>query len=261
MAVFFKRKKKVEEKVDNKIVYLKAKDLREHFKVTSKQLHEVLGLLKWAIKSGEKGWKATKLGIEKGAKKGVYMGVDYIHWNPAIKSNFELINAIKGLKESTKTKVAVKKETKSIHSQVTNAKKEEIIKPKKMTTKEKKEKGDKYEEFIAIHYKTQGYTIAEHGKDNGVKDGGIDIIAKKGKEMLFIQCKNWDINGSKKIEAKDIKYTRQDASDYIEKNPVYEMYKHKVIYIMAENVLHRSAYYYIQEHHEKVEFKIIPMIG
>jgi hypothetical protein len=68
-------KKKQEE---NKTIYLKAKEIREHFEITSKQLHEILKLLKWATKSEDKGWIATKLGISKGAKDGVYMGVNYI---------------------------------------------------------------------------------------------------------------------------------------------------------------------------------------
>ena len=254
---FLKKKKKEEIKINNPTTYLKAKDLREHFKVTSKHLHEVLNLLKWITKADKKGWNSTSLGIKKGAKDGIYMGISYVHWKVDVINNLDLIYAIN---QSKNNQIVTNKNSNNIHPKINNQKKEEVLKPKRMSYKEKKEKGDKYEKFIAIHYKTQGYTIAEHGKDNGVKDGGIDIIAKKGKEILFIQCKNWDANGSKKVEAKDIKYTRQDATDYVEANPVYKMYKHKIIYIMAENVLHGSAYHYIQKYHEKVEFKIIPIM-
>lgn len=221
-----------------KIIYLKAKELREHFKITSKQLHEILELLKWATKSEDKGWKATKLGISKGAKDGVYMGVNYIRWDSKIKKDIGFINAVKGFKNSIKINT---KQTKIIHSN--------------------KEKGDEYEIFIAKHFREQGYTIAEHGIDNGVKDHGIDIIAKKDKDILFIQCKNWSVNHKIKVKDKEIKVTRQDVQDYKEKHPLYTMYKTKIIYIMSENVLHGSGYHYIQNNSDVIEFRIIPIVG
>jgi restriction system protein len=236
-------KKKQEE---NKTIYLKAKEIREHFEITSKQLHEILKLLKWATKSEDKGWIATKLGISKGAKDGVYMGVNYIHWDSKIKKDFGFINAVKGLKDSKKIKIEINKEN--------------IIKPKEMTNRDKKKKGDEYELFISKHFREQGYTISEHGIDNGVKDNGIDIIAKKDKDILFIQCKNWSSKSSNKVRDKEIKVTRQDVQDYKEKHPLYAMYKTKIIYIMSENVLHGSGYHYIQDNSEVLEFRIIPMI-
>lgn len=128
--------------------------------------------------------------------------------------------------------------------------------------KENKEKGDLYEKFISKHFKKQGYTIAEHGIDNGVKDNGIDIIAKKEKEILFIQCKNWSAKSNNKVRDKELKVTRQDVQDYMNKHPMYEMgdYNTKIIYIMSENVLHGSAYHYIKEHNDKIKFQIIPML-
>lgn len=245
-------------KIDDKIRYLKAKELKEYFNITSKQLHEVLRLLKWAKKSGEKGWKATSLGRHKGAKEGVYMGINYIHWDSKIKKNFQFINAIQGLKETNRIKNEVKE--KSIHTTIINTEAKNISKSKRMTNKEKKEKGDIYEAFIATHYRAQGYTISEHGKDNGKKDNGIDLIAKKGKEILFMQCKNWSLNSGNKVRDKEIKVTRQDVQDYEEKHPLYEMYKTKIIYIMSENILHGSGYHYIQDNSELLEFRIIPMI-
>ena len=239
---FFKKKKKVIK--EEKTIYIKTKDLMEHFKVNSKQLHEVLGLLKWAVPSTEKGWKTTELGINKGAKEGIYMGVNYIHWDTKIKDDSELVNAIKGLKSREVPKP-----------------KKETSKPKKMTNREKKEKGDIYELFICKHYEEQGYTISKHGLDNGVKDGGIDIIAKKNKDLLFIQCKNWSASSTTKVRDKEIKVTRQDVQDYRERNPLYDMYNVKILYVMSENVLHGSAYHYIQANSENVEFRIIPMLG
>ena len=219
---FFK-KKKVE-----KIEYLKAKDLREEYKITSQKLHEALELLNWVSKSEKRGWITTKLGVTKGAVQRQHMGTDYVIWNTKVKNNFELINTVKRLKVT-----------------------------QKMTNKEK---GDLYEKFIATHYRVQGYTIAEHGKDNGVKDGGIDIIAKKGKEMLFIQCKNWSAESTRKIKSEDMKIARQNVQDYKSKNPLYDMYSMKILYVISENVLHGSAYHYLQENSELMEFRIIPIV-
>ena len=70
----------------------------------------------------------------------------------------------------------------SIHKEETETINEsEII--KKSSYQVNKEKGDMYEKYIADYYREQGYTISEHGQDNGRKDKGIDVIAKKEKEI------------------------------------------------------------------------------
>lgn len=236
---FFKRKKQ------EKIEYIKASDIAEHFQITAKKLNEIFELLKCSTRE-DKNWIATELGKSMGAKQINFRGTKSIHWDSEIKNNAELINAIKAFKDSEKVEVS---------------KNDEPIKTnERMTNKEKKEKGDLYEEFISNHFRTQGYTIAEHGKDNGVKDHGIDIIAKKGREVLFIQCKNWSANSSRKVKSDDMKIARQNIQDYKTKNPIYEMYDMKILYIISENVLHGSAYHYVQENSEIIEFRIIPII-
>jgi len=130
-----------------------------------------------------------------------------------------------------------------------------------LTNKEKKQKGDEYEAFIANHLRQQGYTIAEHGKDNGVKDHGIDIIAKMNKNIYFIQCKNWSAKSSYKIRDKELKISRQDARDYMMKHPLYTLseYKMKLLYIVSEDIFHQSALHYAREHSDIVECKVMPM--
>ena len=85
---------------------------------------------------------------------------------------------------------------------------------------------------------------------------------KKDKEIYFIQCKNWSANSTYKIRDKEIKIARQDAQDYMRKNPLYVNagYKMKLLYIMAEDILHGSAYHYIQEYNDILDFQIIPMM-
>ena len=40
----------------------------------------------------------------------------------------------------------------------------------------------------------QGYKLIYNGAIEGLEDMGRDLIAKKGKELLVIQCKNWSNN-------------------------------------------------------------------
>ena len=252
-------------KKDNN-TYIKAEDIAKHFKISKKDLNEIFKLIKWAINSERKGIITTSKGIEQGSKVGTYMGVDYIHWDYKIKENKELIDAVEKFKYGKKESKTPKE--KPMHTKVVNEEKNDLSKEQvkskttRMTNKEKKEKGDKYEVFISQHFREQGYTIAEHGKDNGVKDHGIDIIAKKGKEVLFVQCKNWSASSTNKVRDKELKVTMQDVKDYMEKYPIYEMgnYITKIMYIMSEDVLHGSAHHYIKEKSEEMEFRIIPMI-
>lgn len=57
---------------------------------------------------------------------------------------------------------------------------------------EKKVKGDNYEKQVGSYFENQGYSVEYRGLIYGKKDGGIDLIAKKEKETLLIQCKAWD---------------------------------------------------------------------
>lgn len=232
--LFFKKKKKIE--------YIKVSDIAEHFQITARMLNEVFESLKWARKD-DKSWIVTEIGKSRGAEQINFKGTKSIHWNPEIKNDNELINAIKGFQH---TKPSTNNEQSNINQ--------------KMTYQAKKEKGDLYEAFISNHFRAQGYKIAEHGKENGVKDHGIDIIAKKGKEVLFIQCKNWSVTQSRRVKSDDMKIARQNVLDYKVKNPLYEMYDMKILYVLSENVLHGSAYHYVQENSHEIEFRIIPIM-
>lgn len=122
-----------------------------------------------------------------------------------------------------------------------------------------KEKGDLYEEFICNHFERQGYLTVPHGKNNGVKDDGIDIILKREKEMLFVQCKDWNIKNRYRIDSKEIQYTRMNVRDYINKNNVFNMYDWKILYVTSDNILHDSARHKIREYQNEIEHRIIPI--
>lgn len=48
-----------------------------------------------------------------------------------------------------------------------------------------------YERYVGYLYETKGYQVEFHGIFKGFEDLGRDLIVKKGKEIIVIQCKNW----------------------------------------------------------------------
>lgn len=121
----------------------------------------------------------------------------------------------------------------------------------------KKEKGDKYEAYIAEHYKKIGYLVIENGKEKGLKDGGIDLIAEKDNEVILIQCKDWNEKNSHQINHKDIKVLRSDASDFLVENTKYKNYKIKLRYTLSGNFIHISAKKYMEECKDDIDYEII----
>ena len=57
--------------------------------------------------------------------------------------------------------------------------------------KSKRHIGKIYERYVGYLYEQQGYEVDYVGISKGLEDLGRDIIAKKGKELIVIQCKNW----------------------------------------------------------------------
>ena len=135
--------------------------------------------------------------------------------------------------------------------------KKNFIESTKITYQDKKIRGDEYEVYIAEHYRKLGCHVIEHGKEQGVKDGGIDLIAKLGNEVILIQCKDWNENNSHKIDHKDIKVLRIDASDFLEKNPIYKNCEIKLRYTLSGNFLHKSAEKHMEECKEDISYEII----
>lgn len=131
---------------------------------------------------------------------------------------------------------------------------------KKTTYQEKIKKGAEYEEFISNIYRNKGYTVWEHGKEKGYKDLGIDIVAKKDKELILIQCKNWNENHRYKIRTKDIKALRTDGRDFIHKNKMFIGYDLKLIFTLSGEFIDNGAKRYIEEikkDGKKVDYEII----
>lgn len=133
----------------------------------------------------------------------------------------------------------------------------EIIEKSRYQTN--KEKGDMYEKYIADYYRKQGYTVSEHGQDNGRKDMGVDVIAKKDREILFIQCKNWNENN--KLKHNVIKEIRMNMIDFLNKHEIYKNMNYNVTkkIITPHYILDRSAEHYLKEINYDIKYKVIPI--
>lgn len=123
--------------------------------------------------------------------------------------------------------------------------------PKKKTTpKEKKQKGDEFEQKVGEHYEKQGYIVKFNGFDKGLEDGGIDLICINNDEILLVQCKNWKPDGTWKIRHTHVKAFHSDCIKYseemkLDRNKIrlkYAVPDKKVIHNSAVNIF-RDKYY------------------
>ncbi len=57
--------------------------------------------------------------------------------------------------------------------------------------KSKWEIGIEYERYVGYLYEQQGYRVEYSGALKKLEDMGRDLIARKGKEILVVQCKRW----------------------------------------------------------------------
>lgn len=77
--------------------------------------------------------------------------------------------------------------------------------------------GKIYERYVGYLYEERGYDIEYTGIFKGFEDLGRDIIAKKGNEIIVIQCKNW--SQFKTIHEKHIFQFFGTVFQYKDENP------------------------------------------
>ena len=120
--------------------------------------------------------------------------------------------------------------------------------------KENEKKGKDFELYVGKEYETLGYTVSYNGIGRKRKDEGIDIIAKNYQEILLIQCKNWK---SKKITHKELKEFIANCMIYKEKYLKNEKRNIKNIYITSNDILEKSAKYFINENKNIIQYETI----
>ncbi len=124
--------------------------------------------------------------------------------------------------------------------------------------KEIEKKGKDYEKFVGNHFEKLGYIVKFNGVEKGKKDNSIDLIAIKKDEIILIQCKNWKEDSKYKITHEKVKAFIGDTYKFIEKNPTYKDYKIKRLFVISNKILDKSAYYYIKENRDIIEYLLLP---
>ncbi|MBD3843710.1 MAG: restriction endonuclease [Campylobacterales bacterium] len=220
-----------------KRVVVNVTDLAKILNTTGKELNiafENIGFIerrgKWIL--------ATRKGESFGASQEYdhKRKIEYVMWDIEVQYSRELIQELEKMKNQA------------------NASQQ-----RKMSDEEKREKGAKYEAFVAEYFRKEGCYVWEKGKEEGRLDGGLDLVVKKEKSFYFVQCKNWE---TWKINDKDVKATRQDAREYLKRNPAFikllNGYEMKILYVTSKECLTAGAWRYIQENKEIVDYQVIP---
>ena len=161
------------------------------------------------------------------------------------KENFNFTAEIKKSKEKENVKKSeeIKKEPSC------KVKKEYTLEQKKayaLRMKEQKEKGKKFEEFVANHFKLDGYKTILNGIKRGKKDKGIDIVCTKDEELILIQCKNWKENSKYKIKHTHLKEFIGNCTVYVNDNNLLDK-RIKLKFITSNYVIDDSAKKYLEE--------------
>lgn len=236
------------------------KDIAVYFNTTQININKAFNILLYAEKKGN-WWILTKDGKEQGGiqKYNAKTKQKYIVWKEKILKDYELHQTIRLLLNNKK-----KTETNKWYEET---KEKEWInecqtKNKKTTYKEKIQKGKEYEEYVAKVYRSRGYHVSEYGKQMGKEDHGIDLIAKKEKHLVLIQCKNWNKSGKWKITHKDIKVFQTEARLFVEDKNILRQCLLDARYVISGNFIHTSALKHIEEIQKigkRVDYEIIEM--
>ena len=210
------------------------REIAKHFKTTQKNINIIFEELGW-IEIKEKWILSTIKGNFNGARQkyNAQTKMKYVLWEDDVLENEELVRKFKNTTQQKRT-----------------------------TQKEKINKGQEYEEYVAKVYRSRGYHVSEYGKQQGLLDHGIDLIAKKGKEIVLIQCKNWNENGKWEIKHKDIKAFQTDARTFVEDKPLLRSCLLTARYTISGDFIHQSAIKHIEEMQKlgkRVDYEIVKM--
>jgi len=113
-----------------------------------------------------------------------------------------------------------------------------------------------FKEYLEQRYQKLGYTLWKHQ----YKELDGDIIAKKGRELLFIRSIHSSKKESYRITLNDIKAFRVDVSDFIDSNPPFANYDSSLLLVLSDEILDNEAKAYIerlQAKDKKIDYKVI----
>jgi len=110
-----------------------------------------------------------------------------------------------------------------------------------------------YKNYVANIYKKQGYTVWEYSKDKKKDSSELNLVLKRGYNILLVQCRDDNSN----IAIDDIKRFQTTSFQFLVKNRIFENYNVKLRYTMAGLFLEENAYEYIKSNWEKIDYDII----
>lgn len=123
--------------------------------------------------------------------------------------------------------------------------------------KKKKKYGDDYEEFISNKYKNAEYKVELRGIKESFNDGGLDLIAKKNNTIILVQCKNWKMSNSYKINQKDLRAFVGDCFLYLKDKNLEDKKVSYHFIVSHDNILTKSAEIFLKEN-QFIKFKCVP---
>jgi hypothetical protein len=114
---------------------------------------------------------------------------------------------------------------------------------------------NEYKAFVAKHYEKQGYTTWEYAKDRGLESDRLDLVLKKSKNILLVECRNCSQN----IDMEQILYFEKQAEKFLEENQIFRNYTIKLRYTMSSLLLEEEAYSYIKSNSDRIDYDIVKL--
>ncbi|RUM70127.1 MAG: hypothetical protein DSZ07_03150 [Sulfurovum sp.] len=190
-------------------------DIAKYFDINKKELNKIFLELQWIKRKYFLWLVRTELGKEKGATK---ENREFL-WNREILGDKELILAVKT--------------SKNIEDATVNL--------------------DRYKWEVYKKYNKAEYTIWDYSKEKGSYDKNIHFVAKKGKDVLLIHCKN----NEEDISLEEILTFEENKKEFIAENPVFTMYTLKIKYIMSHFSINEEAFKYLQKNKNSIFYEIL----
>jgi hypothetical protein len=113
-----------------------------------------------------------------------------------------------------------------------------------------------FKEYLEQRYQKLGYTPWKHQ----YKELDGDIVAKQGRELLFVRSIHSSKKASYRLSLNDIKAFRVDVSDFIDSNPPFANYQPSLLLVLSDEIVDNEAKAYIerlQAKDKKIDYKVI----
>lgn len=113
-------------------------------------------------------------------------------------------------------------------------------------------RGKDYEKYIFALLKNKNYNIIHNCLKLEKEDQGIDFIAIKNSNVIFIQCKNFE---NTKVTHHHLKEFYANCEIYLKNNDFGEMNK-RFLFLTSKDCLDNSAIYFLKEN-DFIEYHVL----